>query len=63
MEKFFKKPECTISHRAHIKVIDQTLKDLRGNNKLMGDKTFVFAGDFRQSLPVFLRALELVIYA
>jgi hypothetical protein len=41
-----------MSHRSHIEEIDRTLKDLRCNNKFMGDITFVFAGDFRQTLPV-----------
>ncbi|XP_060868624.1 uncharacterized protein LOC132943611 [Metopolophium dirhodum] len=44
--------ECTMSHRSHIEAIDRTLKDLRCNNKFMGGITFVFAGDFRQTLPV-----------
>lgn len=44
--------ECTMSHRAHIEAIDRTLKDLRCNNKLIVGKIFVFAGDFRQTLPV-----------
>jgi hypothetical protein len=37
--------ECTMSHRAHVEAVDRTLKD-------MGGITFVFAGDFRQTLPV-----------
>jgi len=34
------------------KAINRILKDLRCNNKFMGGITFVFAGDFRQALPV-----------
>lgn len=41
-----------MSHRSHIEAIDRTLKNLKCNNKLMGSITFVFAGDFRQTLPV-----------
>lgn len=44
--------ECTMSHRSHIEAIDRTLRDLKCNNKFMGGITFVFAGDFRQTLPV-----------
>ncbi|XP_014204683.1 uncharacterized protein LOC106636701 [Copidosoma floridanum] len=47
--------ECTMSHRAHIEAINRTLQDLRSNQNLMGGITFVFAGDFRQMLPVILR--------
>jgi hypothetical protein len=49
---FFVWDECTMSHRSHIEAIDRTLKDLRCNNKFMDGITFVFAGDFRQTLPV-----------
>lgn len=44
--------ECTMSHRAHVEAVDRTLKDLRNSNAIMGGITFVFAGDFRQTLPV-----------
>jgi ATP-dependent DNA helicase PIF1 len=44
--------ECTMSHRSHIEAVDRTLKDLRNSDKIMGGVTFVFAGDFRQTLPV-----------
>ncbi|XP_023246588.1 uncharacterized protein LOC106641723 [Copidosoma floridanum] len=47
--------ECTMSHRAHIEAINRTLQDLRSNQNLMGGITFVFAGDFRQTLPVIPR--------
>ena len=58
LEKFYKKPhfvvwdECTMSHKAHVEAIDRTLKDIRCTNKIMGGITFVFAVDFRQTLPV-----------
>lgn len=44
--------ECTMSHRAHVEAVDRTLKDLRSSANVMGGITFVFAGDFRQTLPV-----------
>lgn len=47
--------ECTMSHRAHVEAVDQTLKDIRNSNANMGGITFVFAGDFRQTLPVVTR--------
>lgn len=45
-----------MSHRAHIEAVDRTLKDLRNSSALMGGITFVFAGDFRQTLPVINRS-------
>ncbi|XP_029054764.2 uncharacterized protein LOC114882051 [Osmia bicornis bicornis] len=42
-------------HRAHIEAIDRTLRDIKNCDKLMGGTTFVFAGDFRQTLPVIAR--------
>lgn len=47
--------ECTMSHRAHVEAVDRTLKDLRNSVAVMGGVTFVFAGDFRQTLPVVTR--------
>ncbi|CAF4891106.1 unnamed protein product [Pieris macdunnoughi] len=41
-----------MSHRAHVEAVDRTLKDLRSSANVMGGITFVFAGDFRQTLPV-----------
>lgn len=47
--------ECTMSPRAHIETVERTLKDLRISFALMGRFTLVFAGDFRQNLPVIIR--------
>lgn len=47
--------ECTMTHRAHGEALDRTLRDIRSCDKLMGGVTFVFAGDFRQTLPVIPR--------
>ncbi|UYV76902.1 hypothetical protein LAZ67_14002340 [Cordylochernes scorpioides] len=44
--------ECTMAHRHSIEALDRTLKDLRDNNSIMGGVTFLFVGDFRQTLPV-----------
>ena len=44
--------ECTMSHRVSLEAVDRTLKDLRGNDSVMGGITVLFAGDFRQTLPV-----------
>ncbi|XP_023247714.1 uncharacterized protein LOC111643757, partial [Copidosoma floridanum] len=51
--------ECTMSHRARIEAINRTLQDLRSNQNLMGAITFVFAGDFRQKLPHYVKSLHL----
>ncbi|UYV63668.1 hypothetical protein LAZ67_2005272 [Cordylochernes scorpioides] len=44
--------ECTMAHRRSIETLDRTLRDLRDNNSIMGGVTFLFVGDFRQTLPV-----------
>ncbi|UYV80140.1 hypothetical protein LAZ67_18001816 [Cordylochernes scorpioides] len=44
--------ECTMAHRRSIEALDRTLTDLRDNNSIMGGVTFLFVGDFRQTLPV-----------
>ncbi|XP_024878028.1 ATP-dependent DNA helicase PIF1-like, partial [Temnothorax curvispinosus] len=41
-----------MSHKSHIDAVNRTLKDLRTSEKVMGGVTFVFTGDFRQTLPV-----------
>jgi hypothetical protein len=48
--------ECTMSHRHAFEALDKTLKDLRGNQSLMGGVIVVLAGDFRQTLPVIPRS-------
>ncbi|UYV71113.1 hypothetical protein LAZ67_8001784, partial [Cordylochernes scorpioides] len=44
--------ECTMAHRRSIEALDRTLKDLRDKNSIMGGVTFLFVGDFRQTLSV-----------
>lgn len=47
--------ECTMAHKSGFEALSRTLKDIRGNNKLMGGVTVMLAGDFRQTLPVIPR--------
>ncbi|XP_029643863.1 uncharacterized protein LOC115218255 [Octopus sinensis] len=42
-------------HRGAMEVLGKTFQDIRGNNKTMGEVTFILSGDFRQTLPVILR--------
>ena len=37
--------------------LDRTLRDLHNDNRFMGGITFLFAGDFRQTLPVVTRCV------
>lgn len=43
---------CTMIHRAHVEALDRTLRDIRSTNKVMGGINVIFAGGFRQTLPV-----------
>jgi hypothetical protein len=38
--------ECTMAHK---KAVDVTLRDLRGNDRLMGGALLLLCGDFRQT--------------
>ncbi|XP_060855199.1 ATP-dependent DNA helicase pif1-like [Metopolophium dirhodum] len=44
--------ECTMAHKSGVEALDRTLRDIRSSDKTMGGITLVFAGDFRQTLPV-----------
>jgi hypothetical protein len=45
--------ECTMSHKTALEAVSRTLQDLFNDvTKVMGPITFVFSGDFRQTLPV-----------
>ncbi|GFS55863.1 ATP-dependent DNA helicase [Trichonephila clavipes] len=44
--------ECTMANKISIEAVNRTMQDLRGNTLLFGGATFLFAGDFRQTLPV-----------
>ncbi|UYV60494.1 hypothetical protein LAZ67_1001322 [Cordylochernes scorpioides] len=48
--------ECTMAHKHSLEALDRTLRDLKGNNKLMGGILLLLAGDFRQTLPVIPRS-------
>ena len=47
--------ECTMSNKKAVEALDRTLQDLRNSSSLMGGITTLFAGDFRQTLPVVTR--------
>lgn len=44
--------ECTMTHKTGLETLDRTLQDIRGVKNLMGGKTVLLSGDFRQTLPV-----------
>lgn len=47
--------ECTMANKKAIEAVDKTLQDLRNDQNRMGGITFLFSGDFRQTLPVINR--------
>ncbi|GFU04677.1 ATP-dependent DNA helicase [Trichonephila clavipes] len=51
--------ECTMANKISIKAVNRTMQDIRGNTLLFGGATFLFAGDFRQILPVVTRVDEI----
>ncbi|XP_022176581.1 uncharacterized protein LOC111037986 [Myzus persicae] len=48
--------ERTMAHKSGVEALDRTLRDIGSSDKTMGGITLVFAGDFRQTLPVVPRA-------
>lgn len=48
--------ECTMSHKKALEAINNTMKDLKGNDSVMGGAVVVLSGDFRQILPVIKRS-------
>ena len=44
--------EAPMSNRAALEIVDRTIKDHLGNTRPMGGILTLFAGDFRQILPV-----------
>lgn len=44
--------ESTMAHKGGFEALSITLKDIRGNDGVMGGVTVLLAGDFRQTLPV-----------
>ncbi|XP_024888866.1 uncharacterized protein LOC112465530, partial [Temnothorax curvispinosus] len=47
--------ESTMAHKGGFEALSTTLKDIRGNDGVMGGVTVLLAGDFRQTLPVVQR--------
>lgn len=45
-----------MANKSSIEALNNTLKDIRGNNDIMGGILTLFAGDFRQILPVISRS-------
>ena len=44
--------EVTMGHRYLYECLDNSLQDVRGNNKPFGGLTILFSGDWKQILPV-----------
>ena len=44
-----------MAHKRALEALDRTMKDLRGNTRIMGGAVVVLAGDFRQTVPVVQR--------
>ncbi|GFW53325.1 ATP-dependent DNA helicase [Trichonephila clavipes] len=44
--------ECTMANKVSIEAANRIMQDLRDNILLFGGVPFLFAGDFRQKLPV-----------
>ena len=41
-----------MSNKRAFEAVDRTLRDIRGDDRLMGGLSFILAGDFRQTLPI-----------
>jgi len=50
--------ECTMSNKKAVEAVDHTLYDLTGKDGVMGGITFLFSGDFRQTLPVIAKGMR-----
>jgi hypothetical protein len=48
--------ECSMAHKKAVEALDQTLQDIRVNNRPMGGAVTVLVGDFHQTLPVIYRS-------
>jgi PIF1-like helicase/Helicase len=48
--------EVPMQHRHIVEAVDRTLQDIRNSHKLFGGLSIVFGGDFRQTLPVIVKA-------
>ncbi|GFW79761.1 ATP-dependent DNA helicase [Trichonephila clavipes] len=47
--------ECTMANKISTEAVNRVMQDLRGNTLLFGGATFLFAGYFRQILPVVIK--------
>lgn len=47
--------ECTMSNKKAVEAVDRTLRDIRRDERPMGNVTLLLSGDFRQTLPVISR--------
>jgi ATP-dependent DNA helicase PIF1 len=45
-----------MTHKKALEALDITLRDLRGNDNLMGGALVLLCGDFRQTLPIILKS-------
>lgn len=50
--------ECTMIHKAHVEALDRTLRDIRNCDKIIDGISVMFAGNFRQTLPVIVRGTK-----
>ncbi|CAK1587469.1 unnamed protein product [Parnassius mnemosyne] len=47
-----------MAHKGGFETLNRTLKDIRGNDDMMGGVTVLLAGDFRQTLPIVPREIR-----
>ncbi|GFW78851.1 ATP-dependent DNA helicase [Trichonephila clavipes] len=48
--------KCAMAHKHSLEALDRNLKDIKNNTRLFGGALLLLSGDFRQTLPVILRA-------
>lgn len=48
--------ECTMSHKKSFEAVERLFRDIKKSNVFMGGVAMIFAGDFRQTLPVIKRS-------
>jgi hypothetical protein len=47
--------KIAMAHKAGIEALNRSLKNIRGNKRLMGGVTVLWAKNFRQTLPIVLK--------
>ncbi|GBP66887.1 ATP-dependent DNA helicase pif1 [Eumeta japonica] len=50
--------KCTMANEKSIEAVNRTMQDIRSNKTLFGGVIFLFAGDFRQILPVVIKSMR-----